>query len=93
MYSEEMKVHVRQMMHAFGDTESPLESSVECMCGLLLGYLDEVLIDASKIALCKGKFDAECLLFVCRRDLLVYKAAKTRLESHKTLKGEVDKEV
>ena len=88
-----MKVHVREMMYAFGDTEGPLEASVECMCGLLLGFLDKVLVDAGKIALCKGKFDAECLLFVCKDDLLMYKAAKTRLENHKTLRGEVDKEV
>lgn len=93
LYSEEMKARVREMMHAFGDAESPLEASVECMCGLLLRYLDDVLVDASKIAMCKGKFDAECLLFACKSDLLVYKASKTRLESHRTLKSEVDKEV
>ena len=93
MYSEEMKKAVSEMMYAFGDTEGPLEASVECMCGLLLGFLDEVLLEAGKIAQYKGKFDAECLLFVCRNDLLVYKAAKTQLESHKALKDEVNKEV
>lgn len=66
------------------------------MCGLLQGFIDKVLVDAGRIAEHKGKrdsVDAECLLFVCRKDLAMFKAAKSRLLRHAALKREVEKEV
>lgn len=87
-----MKKNIAEMMYAFGDDENPVEDSVECLCGLLLGFLDEVLVDADRVALCKHKFDAECLLFACKGDLEMFKAAKNRLARHTALKNELNRQ-
>lgn len=88
-YSDEMKIKIAELMYAFGDDQNPREDSVECMCGMLLAFLDDVLIKAGKVALYKGKFDAECLLFTCKGDLEMFRAAKSRLAAYIALKGEV----
>lgn len=72
-------------MRAFGDVEDPLDESVECMCGLLTTFLDDTLLAAVKVALTKGRFDAECLLFTCIHDKAMFKAAKNKLDRKRAL--------
>lgn len=84
-YSPELKKSVAELMHAFGDVEQPLDVTVECMCELLTQFLDDTLLEAVDVALTKGAFDAECLLFTSRKDKATYKAAQSQLERKRAL--------
>lgn len=78
-------------MHAFGNDESPLDESVEYLCGMVLRFMDETLLEAGRIAQCKGKFDASCLLFVCKHDLMMYKAGRAMMDRRNAMRLEVNK--
>ena len=78
-------------MHAFGSDDSPLDESVEHLCGMVLCFLDKTLLEAGRIARYKGNFDASCLLFACKRDLMMYKAGRSILDRRRALDIEVNK--
>lgn len=86
-----MKKSVAGLMHAFGNDESPLDESVEHLCGMVLCFFDKTLLEAERIAACKGKFDASCLLFVCKRDLMMYKAGRSIMDRRRAVRVEVNK--
>ena len=91
MFSPEAKEVVANLMHAFGDVENPREDTVSCMCGMVSIFLDNVLLKAVQVALVKGFFDEECLLFACKDNLLMYNAAKSKLERKKALEEVIKK--
>ncbi len=87
-FSPQLKDSVAALMHAYGDVEAPLESSVEFMCGLLFRYMDDTIVEAMKVAYHKGgKFDADCLVFTCKYDLPTFKVAKTKLQRKRAVEA------
>lgn len=80
-------------MHAFGDEKKPCPQTIELMCGMLLEFMDKTITDAQRIALYKGEFDADCLLFVCKSDLRMFKSAKDKRKRFLALNGINEKKI
>ena len=87
-----MKKSIAHLMHAFGNDESPLDESVEHLCGMVLCFFNKTLLEAGRIAQFKGKFDASCLLFVCKHDFMMYKAGRSMMDRRRAVCVEVNKQ-
>lgn len=91
MFTEDGKANIAKLMHAYGDVETPRRDTVDVMCGMLVEFLEDSLHRAVEIACLKGKFDAECLLFVCKDDKRMFKVAKCKMERNIALGAELGK--
>lgn len=85
---DELRSSVSKLMHASGDNKNPVKESVEVVSGLVVQFLEALLVKAQRVAINKRNFDVECLLFACKDDKTSYKAAKTRLAVKRALDDE-----
>ena len=89
MYSVELKKVVAELMFAYGDAENPCEESVECVCGLLTTFLDDICARASEFAKYKkGALDMECFMLVVKDNLLFTNAARSVVARTKAIEEE-----
>lgn len=84
---------VSRLMYAHGNVESPDDSVVKCMCGLVTTYMKSVIADAKEVASTKGSFDAECFVFALRKDHPKYKAVREILAREEAVSQELSMEL
>ncbi|KAI9145500.1 transcription initiation factor IID, 18kDa subunit [Paraphysoderma sedebokerense] len=59
---------VKKMMYGFGDVINPDADSVECMEDLLMEFITEMCLEASKVSAPRVRVKTEDFLFVLRHD-------------------------
>jgi transcription initiation factor TFIID subunit 13 len=79
---------VRQMMHGFGDSNTPRMDSVEVLHNYLIDYLCILLTKTHSMAKIKGKTKTEDLMYFLKRGRKKYSRVKHLLLLNEKLKAE-----
>jgi transcription initiation factor TFIID subunit 13 len=82
LFTRELKM----MMFGFGDSENPLNASVELMDDLVTEYITEMTCKAMRVANKRGKLQTEDLVFLIRKDRKKFARAAELLRMNDEIK-------
>lgn len=87
--SPEFKASVRAFTEALLEKEFGSGGTVvtdrenDIMSGLVYRFVQRLAVKSTEVAAVKGKFDADCLIFACRKNLRMFKRLSGLLQAEK----------
>lgn len=71
------------------DKKVESQQDADLLSGIVFGFIRRLAREACEVSRVKGKFDAECFTFACRKNLGMFKRMTTLLEAERHVR--VDK--
>ena len=78
---------IEEMMFGFGDCWPPNKKSVELVESLVVQYIENLSIRASKIGELRGNLDKECFLYLVSKDRRKFQRVCKLLDTNEEIKS------